>query len=242
MAHASVYDIDLYYEIHGQGEPLLLLHGGLGNADFWSNQIPEFSRHYQVIAVDSRCHGRSTDSDEALSFSVMANDVVALLDHLSMESAHLVGWSDGGILGLEMAIHHPQRVRRIVAYGANYDPSGVRPDATENPEFLAYVSRAGEEYAKVASNPAGFNGLIGKIMTMYQSQPDYAAEDLARIDAPVLILDGDADEVIELEHTRTLAELIPTAELCLIPGTGHMAPWQKPAQFNRIVLDFLARE
>lgn len=242
MAFVSVYDIDLYYAIHGQGEPLLLLHGGLGTVDFWSSQIPEFAQQYQVIAVDSRGHGRSADSEEPLSFTQMAKDVVALLDHLAVENAHLVGWSDGGILGLEMALHHPQRVRRIVAYGANYNASGVRPDATENPNFLAYVSKAGEEYARVASNPEGFDALIGKIMTMYQSQPDYTPQDLARIEAPILILDGEEDEVIEIGHTRTLADLIPTAELCLIPGTGHMAPWEKPAEFNRIVLDFLARE
>jgi pimeloyl-ACP methyl ester carboxylesterase len=122
---APVNDIEMYYAIYGEGEPVILLHGGLGNADYFANQIPVLAAEYQVIAVDSRGHGRSTVTETPIGYALMASDVLALMDFLEIESASIVGWSDGGIIGLDIAINNPDRLNKLIAYGANYTPAGV---------------------------------------------------------------------------------------------------------------------
>lgn len=235
-----INDIQLYYEIHGDGTPLILLHGGLGNADYWENQIPVLSKQYQVIAVDSRGHGRSTFSEQRISFALMASDVVALMDYLSIEKTHILGWSDGGIIGLDLAINHPDRLNKVIVYGANYGPSGVRTDIGESKKFNDYIEKATEDYQTLSPDPTRWDTFMENIGQMWASEPNLTAEQLGSITVPILILDGDNDEVIYTEHTKEMASLIPTAELTLVPGTGHFAPWEKPEEFNTIVLTFLA--
>jgi pimeloyl-ACP methyl ester carboxylesterase len=237
---APVNDIEMYYAIYGEGEPLLLLHGGLGNADYWEFQIPEFAEHYQVIAVDSRGHGRSTMSEQAINYALMASDVLALMDYLEIEKASIVGWSDGGIIAIDIAIHHPERLNRVVAYGANYNVSGVRTDVGESETFNAYIERTIEDYAALSPNPEGLDAFIENISTMWATEPNYSEEQLAEITTPILVLDGRNEEAIYTEHTVEMALLIPTAELTLIPDTGHFAMWEQPERFNSIVLSYLA--
>ncbi len=238
---ASVNDIRMYYEIFGEGEPLVLIHGGLGNADYWKNQIAAFSEQYRVIAPDSRGHGRSTFSEQPIGYSLMTSDVLALMDHLGVEKFNLVGWSDGGIIGLELAINHPERVNKIVAYGANYNLSALRPDIEENEAFNAYIEKTIGDYLKLSPTPDQLDPFLANIDTMWHTEPNYTPEQLGSITTPILVLDGDNDEAIFTEHTEEMAGLIPTAELILIPGTGHFAMWEKPEEFNQIVLDYLAK-
>jgi len=237
---APVNDIQMYYEIHGEGQPLILLHGGLGNAGYWENQIPVLAEKYKVIAVDSRGQGRSTYSEQPIGYSLMASDVIALMDYLGIEKANIVGWSDGGIIGLDLAINHPERLHKLIAYGANYNPSGVRADAGENEKVNAYFAKMIEDYQKLSPDPSRLDALLENLFSMWASEPNFTPEQLGSITVPILVLDGEDDELIYVEHTKEMASLIPTAKLILIPGTGHFAPWEKPEEFNQIVLDYLA--
>ena len=236
-----INDIQLYYEVHGGGEPLILVHGGLGNSDYWDKQIDVFAKEYQVIALDSRGHGRSTFTDQPINYDLMMTDVLALMDHLGIERANLLGWSDGGIIGLNLAINHPDRMNKIIAYGANYDPSGVRPDIEENEVFNAYVEQAVEDYLALSPAPEKLEAFFENIGNMWATEPNFTPEQLGEIRTPILILDGEEEEAIATEHTLEMAGMIPSAELLLMPGTGHFAMWEQPDEFNRIVLDYLAK-
>jgi pimeloyl-ACP methyl ester carboxylesterase len=238
---APVNDIEMYYATYGDpsNPALLLLHGGLGNADYFVNQIPAFAEHFYVITADSRGHGRSTMSEQQIGYALMASDVLALLDYLKIDKTSLVGWSDGGIIGLDIAIHQPERLNRLVAYGANYIPSGVRSDVGENARFNAYIEMAAADYVRLSPNPDGFDAFLANIGNMWATEPNYTPEQLQSITVPTLILDGMEEEAIYPEHALEMAKLIPTADLLLMGGVGHFAMWEKTAEFNHIVLDYL---
>lgn len=240
---AAVNDIEMYYATYGDpaNPPLLLLHGGLGNADYFVNQLPAFSAAYYVITADSRGHGRSTMSEQQIGYALMASDVLALLDYLKLEKVSLVGWSDGGIIGLEIAIHHPERLDKLVAYGANYTPAGVRTDVGESERFNAYIEMAAGDYTRLSPTPDGFEAFLGNIGNMWATEPNYTVEQLGSITTPTLILDGMQEEAIYVEHALEMAKLIPTADLTLMANIGHFAMWDKTEDFNRIVLEFLSR-
>ena len=236
---AHINDVELYYQIHGEGTPLILLHGGLGHSGHWKNQLPVLSEHYQVITVDSRGHGRSTMTEQQISFELMASDIVGLMDYLEIERAHILGWSDGGNIGLYLAIHYPERLMKVIASGANYSPSGVRSDVGENQKFLSYIGEAIKDYQALSPDPANWDAFFGSIGQMWASEPDFTVEQLGSISVPVLLLDGERDEAIYAEHTIEMAGLIPTAKLIFISGTGHFGMWEKPAEINKAILDFL---
>jgi pimeloyl-ACP methyl ester carboxylesterase len=238
---APVNDIEMYYAIYGEGEPLILLHGGLGNADYFANQIPAFAEQYKVIAVDSRGHGRSTVTETPIGYSLMASDVLALMDYLEIDSAYLVGWSDGGIIGLDIAINHPERLKKLVAYGANYVPSGVKSDIGENATFNAYIERALADYATLSPAPENVDAFLENIGNMWATEPNFTKEQMEGITVPTLILDGWEEEAIYPAHDYEMAELIPGAELTLMPDVGHFAMFATPEMFNSIVLNYLSR-
>ena len=236
---APVNDAELYYQIHGEGAPLILLHGGLGHSGNWSKQLPVLSQQYKVVTVDSRGHGRSTMTEQQISYALMASDVVALMDYLEIEKAHVVGWSDGGIIGLYLAIHHPERLLKVVATGANYSPAGLRPDIGENQKFVSYIGNAIEDYQALSPDPANWDAFFGNIGQMWALEPDFTVEQMGSIAVPVLLLDGESDEAIYTEHTMEMASLIPTAKLIFVQGTGHFGMAEKPAEFNAEILNFL---
>ena len=238
---APVNDIQMYYEIHGDGTPLILLHGGLGNAQNWEKQIPAFSKKYKVIALESRGHGRSTYSEKPIGYSLMASDVIAAMDSLGIRKAHVVGWSDGGIIGLDLAINYPDRLIRVVAYGTNYDASGLRADFSENETVKRGIESMSAEYQALSPTPQQWDAFLANIGNMWASEPHYLPEQLGSITVPMLILAGDSDEGVFTEHTNEMARLIPTAELTFISDTGHYAVWEKPEEFNEIVLEFLGK-
>jgi pimeloyl-ACP methyl ester carboxylesterase len=236
---APVNDVELFYQIRGEGMPLILLHGGLGHSGHWKNQLSVLSKHYKVITVDSRGHGRSTMTEQQISFALMASDVIALMDYLEIEKAHILGWSDGGNIGLYLAIHHPERLIKVVASGANYSPSGVRSDVGENQKFLSYIGDAIEDYQALSPDPDNWDAFFGNIGQMWASEPDFTAEQLGSIAVPILLLDGESDEAVYTAHTKEMASLIPTAKLTFVPGTGHFGMWEKPSEINNAILDFL---
>jgi pimeloyl-ACP methyl ester carboxylesterase len=176
----------------------------------------------------------------SIGYSLMASDVMALMDYLDIEKANILGWSDGGIIGLDIAINHPERLHKLIAYGANYNLSGVRADIGEDETFNAYIAKACEDYPKLSPEPSRWDAFLENISNMWASEPNFTPEQLHSITVPILVLDGDDDEAIYTEHTKEMAGLIPTAKLILIQGTGHFAMWEKPEEFNQIVLDYLA--
>jgi len=237
--YAPVNDIQMYYAVFGAGEPVILLHGGLGNSDYWGNQVPALAAHYKVVIADSRGHGRSARTDQPYSYQLMASDVLALMDYLKIDKAAIVGWSDGGIIGLDIAMNHPERLTKLFAFGANYNVAGLRDDIDSNQTFNAYIAKAGEDYRRLSKTPDQYDAFVEQISGMWNSQPDYTPEQLGKIRVPTMIADGAHDEAIRQEHTKELARLIPSARLLILPDVSHFAMWQNPAKFNQAVLDFL---
>jgi len=238
--YAPVNGIKMYYAIYGHGQPVILLHGGLGNADYWGNQVPTLAKHFQVIVADSRGHGRSTRTAEAFSYDLMASDVLALMDYLKIKKADIVGWSDGGIIGLDIAIHHPERLNRLYALGANYNTSALRADLEQNATFNKYIEKAGKDYQRLSKTPGQYDAFLGAISKMWGTQPDFSRKQLQSITVPTLIADGQHDEAIKRSHTEEMAELIPDAELLILPGVSHFAMWQNPEEFNCTLINFLS--
>ncbi|MBW7971359.1 alpha/beta fold hydrolase [Bradyrhizobium sp. BR 10289] len=238
---APVNGVKIWYALFGRGEPVLLLHGGLANANYWGHQVRALQRHYQVIVMDSRGHGRSSRNGEPYGYALMASDVVALLDHLKIKKAAIVGWSDGAIIGLDIAMKHPERVSRLFAFAANSDPSGVA-DIASNEVFNAFIARAGEEYKRLSPTPTEYKGFVDEITKMWESQPKWTATDLAAIKVPTWIVDGDHDEAIKRENTEFMAANVPGAGLLIQPQVSHFSFLQDPEQFNEDVLHFLERK
>jgi pimeloyl-ACP methyl ester carboxylesterase len=237
---APVNGVEIYYAEYGAGQPVILLHGGLGNSDYWGDLIPALVPHYRVIVMDSRGHGRSTRDAQPYGYDLMASDVVALMDHLKLGKADIVGWSDGAIIGLDIAMKHPDRIGRLFAFAANSTVDGLKPDVLENSTFAAYIERAGEEYRKNSPTPDEYDAFLNQIGAMWASQPNWTETDLARIRTPVLIVDGEHDEAIRREHMEMLAKEIPGAQLLILPSVSHFAMLQNPGEFNAAVLKFLA--
>jgi pimeloyl-ACP methyl ester carboxylesterase len=191
--------------------------------------------------MDSRGHGRSTRDDRPFGYDLMADDVVALLDYLKIQRAAVVSWSDGGILGLDLAIRHPGRISKVFAFAANTDPSGVIDGVEKNPTFAAYIARAGHEYQALSATPKGYDAFVDAISKMWATQPNWTAQQLASIKTPVLIVDGDHDEAIKRPHTEKIAATIPNAGLLLLPDTSHFSFLQDPDPFTWHILHFLSQ-
>ncbi len=231
----------IYYAVYGSGSPVILLHGGLTNSDWFGNQVPALVRAgHEAILIDSRGHGRSTRDQRRYTYELMASDVVAVMDALKVRRAAVVGWSDGAIVGLVMALHEPERLTRVFAFGANMDPSGVKSDVLSNPTFSRSILRAAGQYARLSRTPNGFPAFQKAVETMWDKEPNYTARDLARIRTPVAIVDGEHDEAIKRAHTEYLARSIPGARLIILPNASHFAMLQQPGEFNAAVLGFLS--
>ena len=231
--------ISIYYAVSGQGSPVILLHGGLANTDYWGNQIKALAPHHTVIVMDSRGHGRRTRDSRPYGYDLMADDVVALMDVLKVPKADIVGWSDGAILGLDLAMRHRGRVGKIFAFAANTVTSGVKDGVEKNPTFAAFVKRAAHEYTAYSATPKDYDAFVEQISRMWARQPNWTAAQLKTITATVLVVDGDHDEAIKRQHTEYIASTIPRAGLLILQNASHFAFLQDPELFNYAVLHFL---
>ena len=237
---APVNDIQMFYAEFGQGAPVLLLHGGLANSNYWGYVIPILVKHhYKVIVADSRGHGRSTRTPQPYSYDLMASDVIALLDYLKIKKVDLVGWSDGGIIGLDIAMHHPERLKRLFAYGANSDPSGLKPDIDSSKNFNAFIDRCRQEYTQLSPTPNDYEGFLKQIQAMWATQPNWSKQQLQQITIRTAIADGAHDEAIKREHTEYLARTIPHAKLVILEDVSHFGMLQNPEEFSAAVLSSL---
>ena len=236
---AAVDDIAMFYAVYGKGPPVLFIHGGLGNADAWGFQVPEFAKDHTVVVADSRGHGRSTRSAKPFGYALMADDYLALMRQLGFERFALVGWSDGGIIGLDIAIRHPERLTGVFAFAANTVPEGVDPAVETNATFGRYIELMGEQYKKISPTPDEYDAFVEQISQMWASQPNYTEAQLQGIGVPVTVFDGDHDEAILRAHTEEIAATIPGAKLVILPDASHFAMWQQPQAFNAAVRAFL---
>lgn len=240
---AMINGAQLWYAEWGarnRGVPVLLLHGGALNSNYFGLLIPVLVQHgYRVIAMDSRGQGRSARSQGPITYHMMANDVLELLDLLRVRQVSLVGWSDGGIIGLDLAINHPQRLRRLFAFGANADSLGVYENAEKAPLVVAFMARAKKEYHEFSTTPDDWDSFQAVMNKMWLTEPDFTPGQLRSIRVPTTIADGEHEEIIKPEHARYLAATIPNAKLDILPNVSHFAILQDPAAFNAAVLDFL---
>ena len=244
--YVDIDGVNTWYDEVGDGEPLVLLHGGLSTNETWAAQIPEFAAGFHVIAPERRGHGHTADVPGAFTYAAMAADTIGVLDKLVAGPAHLVGWSDGGIVGLMVSIARPDLVRKLVVIGATYDTAGAVPEVEE---MFAHMEPHGDEMEAFRGlyeqhspdGPEHWPVVFAKFVEMIRREPHIPIEDLALIVAPTLIVVGD-DDLVTIEHSATLYRSIPNSELAVIPGASHAVLMEKPELLNRIVVDFLAKE
>jgi Predicted hydrolases or acyltransferases (alpha/beta hydrolase superfamily) len=238
LEHAGA---QLWYCSYGEGEPVILLHGGLGHSGNWSKQLQSLVEHgYRAILLDTRGHGRSSRDHQAFSYELFASDVLALLDELQIERASLVGWSDGACTSLVLADQHPERVKGVLFFACNVDPSGAKPLDDFPITLQRCFARHQLDYRALSPTPDNFEILAEQLNQMQATQPNYSAAQLATIDLPVTVALGEFDEFIYEQHARYLAATLPQGSFKLLPGVSHFAPIQRPHEFNRFLLDVLA--
>jgi pimeloyl-ACP methyl ester carboxylesterase len=214
--------VKLYYEVYGQGPPLLLIHGN--GASIWAmkNQIADFSPRYQVIVMDSRDHGRSGDAAGALTFEAMTDDLAALLDHLHTGPVLVLGWSDGGIEALLLGVRHPDKVTKIAAMAANLYPEGLAP------EILKVIGPAPK------LDPTHAPTRAERVAALDRDEPHIKPEALEAISAPTLVLASDHDAIAD-EHTLEIFHHLPNSQLVIFPDATHMIPVDDPSRFDATV-------
>lgn len=218
--------VELYYEVYGSGEPLLLIHGNGGSSRDLTAQIAHFRKNYQVIAMDSRDQGRSADSPAKITYEKMTDDQAALLEHLKVGAVNVVGWSDGGIEALLLAIRHPGKVKKLVSMAANLTPQGLHPDA------VGLI----KDMLKDPKIPARDR----KVTEMMLTEPQIKLTELEKITAPALILASDHDMISD-EHTLDIFHHIPNAQLQIFANAMHTIPFDDPDRFNFVVATFLQK-
>ena len=235
---ANVDGVSIYYETFGRGPPVLVLHGGKGVLESMRYQIAALAADHLVIAPDSRGHGRSTDGPGPLHYADMADDMIGVMDQLHIAKADVVGWSDGGIIALDLAMRYPGRIGRVVTMGANFDVAGlvdsVPPPAPGGPPATGQAD-VDHPPAAIASPEAAFSA---KVDTMWASEPHYSPADLRRIRSPVLVIAGEHD-VIRRDHTDALARAISGAREMIIPGASHGTPQEAHGVVNAAIRAFL---
>jgi pimeloyl-ACP methyl ester carboxylesterase len=236
--YAEVNGLNIYYEIHGTGQPLVLLHGAYMTIEAMGEVVPAFAETRQVIAVELQGHGRTADVDRSLTYEQMADDVAALLGHLGIEVADVFGYSMGGGVAFQVAIRHPEVVRKLVVASASYTSDGMHPELLEMIPTLTPEAFAGspieEAYLRTAPNPDDFPALVDKMKRLDMEPFAWPPEDIRKIAAPTLLIIGDSDS-IRLEHAVELFQLLgggvmgdlaglPESQLAVLPGTTHFVP------------------
>jgi pimeloyl-ACP methyl ester carboxylesterase len=233
----------IYYARYGKsdGDKVILLHGGLGNSDHWANQVLALADKFDIYTIDSRGQGRSTRTKAAVTYDVMAADVLAVMDQLKLDKAALVGWSDGGEIAMKIAIAHPDRVTKLFVVGVNYDSNGSKPRGGPSAAtFQAYAVKCRADYAKMSATPKAWDALVDWLLPVWRNPMGFTKDQLRSIQAPTLVADGDHDEVIVLAQVEEMAKLIPHAKLKIFSDASHFALWQDPKTFDDTLVEFLS--
>ncbi len=236
--YAPVNGIKLYYEVYGQGEPLLLIHGNSGSITNLKPQIVFFSKKYKVIVADSRGHGKSGLGTDHLTYMQMMEDLNGLLNHLNIARTSIFGWSDGGVLGLLLAINHPEKVGKMALMAANLKPSLP----AIYPWLITYLEQASQQIDDMITKKdttADWH-LQKQLLTLLQTQPDIDTKSLHHITSPVLVIAGDRD-LIRIEHTIEIFQNLQNAQLAILPHQTHFASMTDPVTFNALLDDFFGK-
>jgi len=229
-----------YYEVDGSGEPLVLLHPGLADSRAFEVILPGLVDHFRVFRPDRRGHGRTPDVEGPISYDQMAQDTIVFLEQVVGGPAHLVGHSDGAPVALLVALKRPDLVRRLVFASGVFHHDGWTPGAIDLDEettafFIGYYGAVSPD------GPEHFPVIADKLHRMHREEPTLTVADLAGYPGPALVMVGDDDDEIYMQHTLALREGLPDAQLAVVPGTGHGMPADKPDLFNRLVVEFLTQ-
>ena len=238
---AEVNGISMYYAIYGAGDgpPVLLIHGGLAHADVWAAQVADLMVDHRVIVADTRGHGRSTNDGSAYGYDLLAADYLALMDHLSVEAVHLVGWSDGANIGYAISITDPERLASHFAHAGNVTLDGIDPSVETNAVFGAYVGMMAGDYAAMSPTPDGFQDFLAGVSAMWATEKPGGMEALGGITVPTLVVQSEHDEAILMAHSEAIAEAIPGAGLLVLKDVSHFASFQAPDAYTRAIRDFI---
>ena len=247
-AYLPIRGSQIFYETSGEGEPLLLLHGGFGTVEDFSSQTPELSKHFKVVAFERPGHGHTADNDEPFRYATMSEYTADFIEELRLGASNVVGWSDGAIISLLLAISRPDLVKRLVSVSGCFNTSSLTPKAlnwirSSTPEsFRKDEAMLVRRYEEVAPDgPDHFPIVFEKTKRLWLNEPDISKEDLAKISAPALVMAADRDGTTA-EHTLELFRSIRGAQLCIIPGATHFLLSEKPDATNGAILEFLLAE
>jgi pimeloyl-ACP methyl ester carboxylesterase len=243
--HLQIRNSRIYYETTGTSEPLLLLHGGFGTVEDFGSQTPELAKHFKVVAFERPGHGHTADTVEPFSFAAMSAYTVDFIEALKLGPTNLVGWSDGAITALLVAISRPGLVKRLVCVSGLFDANAQSGEDLNwirslTPEsFRKSMAALVRRYDEISPDgPAHFPVVLEKTKMLWLNEPKIAKEELAKISTPTMVMAGDRD-AIPLEHTLELFRSLKGAQLCIVPGTTHFLLSEKPDMVNRAILDFL---
>ncbi len=223
-------DIQHFFIEKGHGEPLLLLHGNGDNCGYFKGQIDEFAKYYHVFAIDTRGHGQTPRGNMPFTISQFADDLSLFMDSISIQKAHILGFSDGGNIALDFVLKYPEKVDRLILNGANINPGGVKRSVQIPIEIGYRIAKKSSAKSEKAKRNAEMLGLM-------VNEPNISPEELSAITAKTLVIAG-TNDMIKTSHTRLIAENIPKSSLVFIKG-DHFIAAKRPEEFNRAVLDFL---
>jgi pimeloyl-ACP methyl ester carboxylesterase len=243
----SVNGSSIYHEMQGAGEPLLLLHGGFCSIETMRPQMDALASQYSVYAPERPGHGRSPDVTGPFSYKQSVADTLAYLDHVGVERAHVVGFSDGAIIGLTMAIHYPDRVSSLVAISGNLHPSAFSFDELPDGDAVEHNTAADAPHDRTRQlydelspdGPEHAAIILEKLEHLWTTEPNIDPAELSAIAVPTRVMAGDRD-VVKPEHSRLMASSIPAGELCIVPGAGHDLLERRPDFVTFAIQDFLA--
>lgn len=245
--YIPIDDVKLYYEVYGEGQPLILLHGNGSSIGSFSNQIPALSIKYKVYAIDSRAQGRSSDSSKELSYKLMADDIASFIKTLSLSNVNIVGWSDGGNIGIELAFAYPELVNKVVTIGANYNHDNFLAEVDrfemekDDPLIVKtadWVRLNHNSLERLSSNPAKLPIIRKKLAKLMDKYPNFTADSLKKIQTPFLVIASDHD-IITIDHSVSLYKHLPNAYLFIVPNASHLSLAEFPNLINGEIIRFL---
>jgi len=253
-SYVKANGLNMYYEEYGSGEPLILLHGGMGAGNNFEPLISAFSKQFRVITLDSRGHGKTDNPSGEFSYRLMADDVAAFVNVLKLSQSSICGWSDGGQIALELGMHYPDLIKCMVVGAAWFKFSetyqnALRTMAVESPGVvnIEKIKQAMPQMVGAWRSIHSFQGsdywetLLTQISKMWWSPLGYTADDFEKIKAPTLILIGDRDQLVPIEEAAEMYWFIHGSELAIVPNSDHSLPRMRAELFSQTVLDFLVR-
>ena len=234
-----------YYEVEGTGEPLVMLHGGLCAIETFGGLRSALVDRHRLYLPERRGHGRTSDVEGPFTYEVMARDTIAFMDAIGLDSAHILGWSDGASVGLLTTLHRPDLVRKLVLIGQPANLDGIKAEFREMlklekmpPDMLPPMLK--EIYAAVSPDgPEHWDIVVDKAWQMFRTEPNLEVAELANVAAPTLLLLGDND-IVTIPHAEEMHRALPQSKLVVVPDATHGMPMEKPDVVSRLVLDFLA--